>query len=160
MKTSIVVDISSPVPYLAKYWVSSYGPKCCRLVKLHDSLKCNISRNKLMMNFIFGVKINITFFYKLILLFWVFGTRHAPKYPKISLIILRYLQKRMKKSNISWNWLFCHSQACTKDPKQQVYNIFAKSQGKLEGWSWLSFYMCVVGHAKITQNRKFTILCN
>ena len=99
MKTSVVVDISSPVPYLAKCWVSSYGPKCCQHIKLHDSLKCNISRKKLMMNFIFGVKINIKFFCKLILLFWVFVTRHAPKYPKISLLILQYLQKSMKKSN-------------------------------------------------------------
>ena len=28
-----------------------------------------------------------------------------------------------------------HSQACPKDPKQQLYNIFAISQGKLEGWT-------------------------
>ena len=27
------------------------------------------------------------------------------------------------------------SQGCSKCPKQQVYNIFATSQGKCEGWS-------------------------
>ena len=29
-----------------------------------------------------------------------------------------------------------HSQACTKHPKQQVYNIFAISEGKFKRWSW------------------------
>ena len=28
------------------------------------------------------------------------------------------------------------SQACPKYPKQQVYNTFAISQGKREGWSY------------------------
>ena len=46
MKTDIVIDISSPVPYLAKYWFSSYGSKCCWPIKLQDSLKFNISRKK------------------------------------------------------------------------------------------------------------------
>ena len=27
MKTNIVVDISTPIPYLARLWVSSYGPE-------------------------------------------------------------------------------------------------------------------------------------
>ena len=30
-----------------------------------------------------------------------------------------------------------HSQTCPKYPKQQVYNIFAISQGKHKGWVWL-----------------------
>ena len=29
-----------------------------------------------------------------------------------------------------------HGQACPKHPKQQLYNIFAISQGKRKGWSW------------------------
>ena len=140
MKTSIVVDISSPVPYLAKYWVSSYGPKCCRLVKLHDSLKCNISREKSMMNFIFGVKINIKFFYKLILLFWVFGTRHAPKYPKISLLILQCFQKNMKKSNIFMKLTFLPGD------KHKILNKLI-----------VSLWVCIVRHAQKIQNNKFTI---
>ena len=46
MKTNIVIDISPPIPYLAKLWFLSYGPKYCRPVKLQDSLKYNISRKK------------------------------------------------------------------------------------------------------------------
>ena len=41
IKTNIVMDISSPIPYLVKFWISSYEP-----VKLQDSLKCNNSRKK------------------------------------------------------------------------------------------------------------------
>ena len=44
MGTNIVVDISPPIPYQAKFWFSSYGPKCCQPIKLQDSLKCNISK--------------------------------------------------------------------------------------------------------------------
>ena len=42
MKTNIVIDISPPIPYLTKFWVSRYGPKSCQLIKLHNSLKCNM----------------------------------------------------------------------------------------------------------------------
>ena len=38
METNVVVDISPPIPYLAKFWFSSYGPKCCQPIKLQDSL--------------------------------------------------------------------------------------------------------------------------
>ena len=41
MKTNVVGDISPPIPYLAKFWFSSYGPKCSQPIKLQDSLKCN-----------------------------------------------------------------------------------------------------------------------
>ena len=40
MQPNIVIDISLPILYLAKSWLSSYGPKCCRPIKLQDSLKC------------------------------------------------------------------------------------------------------------------------
>ena len=36
--------------------------------------------------------------------------------------------------------LCVYNQACPKYPKQQVYNIFAISQEKCEGWSW--FFAC------------------
>ena len=49
MKTNVVIDTSPPIPYLANFWFSSYGAKCCQAVKLQDSLKCNISRKKGMM---------------------------------------------------------------------------------------------------------------
>ena len=38
MKTNIVIDISPPMLYLAKFWFSVYRPKCCWPIKLQDSL--------------------------------------------------------------------------------------------------------------------------
>ena len=70
-KTNVVIDISSPVPYLAKLWFSSCGPKCCWPIKLQDSPKCNVSRKKGMMKLIFSMQINIKVFYELMLSFWV-----------------------------------------------------------------------------------------
>ena len=55
---NIVIDISSLVPYLGKFWFLSYGWKCCWPIKLQDSLKCNISRRKRMIKCIFGMQIN------------------------------------------------------------------------------------------------------
>ena len=77
METNISIDISPPIPYLAKFWFLSYGPKCCQPIKLQNSLKCNISKKKWMMKCIFGMQINIEIFYKLILSFWVCATRHV-----------------------------------------------------------------------------------
>ena len=71
LKTNIAIDISPPITYLAKFWILSYGPKCCWPIKFQDSLKWNISRKKWMMKFIFGMQINVELFYKLILSFWV-----------------------------------------------------------------------------------------
>ena len=42
MKTNII-DISPT--HMAKFWVSSYGPKCCQPIILQDSLECSIERN-------------------------------------------------------------------------------------------------------------------
>ena len=65
-----------------------------------------------------------------------------------------------------------HDQAYPKHPKQQLYNIFAISQGTRKGWSSffpadncqtflqsyaVIFFMCVARHAQITQNKKFAI---
>ena len=75
MKSNI--DISSPVPYLAKFWFSSFKSKSCWPIKLQDSLKCNISRKKRMMRSIFAMQINIELFYKLILSFLVCIGRHT-----------------------------------------------------------------------------------
>ena len=46
MKTNIVIDISPPFPYLARFWRLSYDPKCFWPIKLQDSLKCDISGKK------------------------------------------------------------------------------------------------------------------
>ena len=75
MKTNIVIDISPS--YLAKFWVSSYGPKCCQPVKLQDCLNCNILRKKWMRSLFFvSIEVNIKVFYKLIPSFWMSVTRH------------------------------------------------------------------------------------
>ena len=70
------------------------------------------------------------------------------KVPKISLHILKYLQKSMgleidflpadKHKNflqIDSITLGVHGQAWLKHPKQQLYNIFAISHGKRKGWN-------------------------
>ena len=77
MKTNIVTDTSPPIPYLAEFWVSSYETNGCQPIKLHGSLKWNISRKKWMMNFIFLMQVNMEVFYKLIPSFWVCVNRHA-----------------------------------------------------------------------------------
>ena len=44
MKLHTVIYASLLTPYLAKFWFSRYGPKCSQLIRLQDSVKCNISR--------------------------------------------------------------------------------------------------------------------
>ena len=46
-------------------------------IKLQDSSKCNTSRKRQMMKFIYCLQINIEVFYNLILSFWVFVASHA-----------------------------------------------------------------------------------
>ena len=87
MKTNIVIDISPT--YLAEFWVSSYGPKCCQPIVLQDSLKRNIVRKKWMMKLIFCILINIEAFCKVMLSLWVsVKIAGMPKLPKISLHII------------------------------------------------------------------------
>ena len=73
MKTNIVID--NLPPHLTKFWVLSYGSKCCHPINLQDSLNCNILGKKWMMKFIFCMQIKIEVFYKLILSLWVRVTR-------------------------------------------------------------------------------------
>ena len=148
MKANITIDISLPIPYLGEFWFSSYGRKCCKPIKLQDSLKCNMSRKKLMMKFIFGMQMNIEVFYKLILSYLVCVTRHAQgsQNKKCACLCNIYLQKRMcdevdflsedkykgfpQADSIT---LGVYSQVCLKHPKQQGYNIFAIFQRNREG---------------------------
>ena len=76
MKTSIV-NISPPISCLAKFCFLNNWPNCCLPIKLQNSLKYNISRKKWMIKLIFDMQINIKVFYKFILSFWVFATRHV-----------------------------------------------------------------------------------
>ena len=104
---------------------------------------------KWMMNFIFGIQINIEVFCKLILSFWLCITRHAQssqnKFRYLSSIsrkawgmklIFLPTDKHKNVLQIDSTTLVVHSRACSKCLKQQVYNIFALSQGKHKGWSW------------------------
>ena len=90
MRSNIVISISPPIPCLPKFWFLSYGSKCCWPIKLQGCLICNISREKRMMQFIFGMQMNIAELYKLILSFWL-EYPVMPKIPKTR----TYLQKNM-----------------------------------------------------------------
>ena len=39
MKANVVIDISSPILYMAKFWFTSCGAKYCQPIKLQDPLK-------------------------------------------------------------------------------------------------------------------------
>ena len=60
----IVINISPAIPYLEKFWFLSYKPKYYWPIKLQYSLKCSISRKRIM-KFIFGMLMNMEVFYKL-----------------------------------------------------------------------------------------------
>ena len=141
---NVAIDISPPIPYLVNLWVSSYGPKCCQPIKLQDSSKCNTSRKKWMMNCIFGMQIDIEIFYELIQSFYVCVIRHARstqskftyfsnisrKAWEINLIFCLQINRNfLQPDSITLDVL---SQACPKYSKQQVYNIFAISQGNVK----------------------------
>ena len=68
MKTNIVIDISSPIPYLTNFWFLSYEPKCCWPVKLKNSLTnlmflCNIFKKVLQLLLCSIVMQNIQIYY-------------------------------------------------------------------------------------------------
>ena len=128
METNIVVDISLPIPYLAKFWFSINGPKCCLPIKLQDFFKCNISRKKWMMKYIFGMQIKIEVLYKLILSLWVCATRLSQSTHNKFAYICNISTKSWR-----WSWFFC-LQINTK-----------------------VLWFCVARHAQSTQRNKFTI---
>ena len=133
MKTNIGNDISQPIQYLTKFWVSCYGPKCCQPIKSHDSLKCNIS----MISFIFGMQINIEIFYKLILSFWVCVTRHAQSTQNKFAYLAIYLKKHGGEE-VKWN-------LCLQINTKIFYKLIE------------SLWVCIARHAQSTENNKFTI---
>ena len=115
METNIVVDISTPDPYLAKFWFSGYWPRCCQPIKLQDSLKCNISRKKWMMKLIFGMQIYIEVFYKLILSFWVCAISPEKHGSEVDFLPANKHESFLQVDSIA---LGLRSQACPKCPKQ------------------------------------------
>ena len=88
MKNLIAISISAKTPYLVKLWVKIQDSNCrilssvisclvSRPIKLHDSLKGNISRRKPGMELMFCMQININVFYELAQSFVVGLVRHA-----------------------------------------------------------------------------------
>ena len=130
METSIVTDISPPITYLVKIR--------CWPIKLQDSLKCNISRKKLIMKFIFGMQKNIKIFYRLILSFWVCLTRHAQSIQNKKFAYISNISRKTGRMKL----IFC-------------LQINIKDFFKLI----LSFEVSVDRHNRITWNNKFSI-CN
>ena len=104
MKSNTVIDILSPIPYLAKFCFSSYGPRYYWPIKLQDSLKFNISRRKWMMKFIFSTQINIKVFYKLILSFLSVHSQAFSKIPKIASLQCPY---NISKKKLKMKLIFC-----------------------------------------------------
>ena len=148
METIIVIYISPT--NVGKFWVSSYGPKCCQPIKLQDSLKCNIIRKKRMMKFIFFcMQINIEVFCKMILSFWVSLTSHSQstqnkfvylcnisiKTCGIKLIFRLQINTEVFYKMIVSRWV-CLARQTQSTKNKPVYNIFVISQGKHEGWRW------------------------
>ena len=146
MKT-IIFDISPPITYLAEFCFSKYGQKCCWPIELQDSLKCNISRQKWMIKFIFGMQRKIEILYKLILKFWMFVSRHAQssqnkKFAYLCNISTKNIRLKVEvfflpadkyESFLQGDTILdVYNQAYPKYPKQQVCNIFAISKGNWE----------------------------
>ena len=102
METNIAVDISPPVLCLEIFWFLGWKPKYCQPIKLQDSLKCNNSGKKGMIKFIFGMMINVELFYKLILSFYVWATRHAQSTQNKKFAYLCNISRKAW----GWNWFF------------------------------------------------------
>ena len=124
--------------YLAKFCFFSYGPKCCQPIKLQDSWKCNISRKKGMMKFIFVIQINIKVFYQLMLPFLVCIARLVQSTQNKKFAYLCNISRK----TWGFKWFFC-LQINTK--------VFYKMI--------LSFWVCAIRVTQSTQNNKFSI-CN
>ena len=102
-----------------------------------------------MINFIFGMQMNIEAFYNLILTFWLCITRHTQSTQNkfaylcsisrkawvMKLIFFFFLPPDKDKNSLQIDSITSgvHSQTSLKYPKQQVYNLFRISQGKHKG---------------------------
>ena len=134
METKIVVDISPQISYLAKFWFSSYGSKCCQPIKLQGFLKCNISKKKWMMKFIFGLQINIEVFYRL---YYHFGFVQLgmPKVPKMRSLDIFAITPEKR----------CEVVFCMQMNAKVFYKLI------------VSLWVFLASHSQSTQNNKFTI---
>ena len=132
----LVIDILPT--HLAKFWVSSYGSKCCQPIKLQDSLKCNIVRKKWIMKFIFCMQINIEVFSKTTLSFCVSVTRHVQstqnKFAYLCNISIKAWEMKL---------IFC---------LQINLKVFYKMI--------VSLWVCIARQAQSSKNNQFTISFN
>ena len=129
----IVINISPAIPYLEKFWFLSYKPKYYWPIKLEYSLKCSISRKRIM-KFILGMQMNMEVFYKVMSSRVECAQLGMLKVPKKDICVsLQYLQN-MKVYQQAKIWkllilgtlgflqnnsvtLSVRSQACPKYPK-------------------------------------------
>ena len=116
-----------------KFWFLSYRPKCCSSIILQDFLKCNISRKKGMIKFIYGIEISIETIW-----YCHFGCA-LPDSLKVPRTWHAHLCNISKKHGW-WSCFFC-------------LHINTKFFCKLA----VSFWVCVVRHTQSTQINKFAI---
>ena len=127
-----------PILYIAKFWFSSYWSKCCQSIKLQDSLKCNISRKKWMIKYIFNIYLNYIF-YKLILSFWGCVTRHVQSIQNKKFAYLCNISKKSMGMKL----------------------IFFLKINMEVFYKWIvSIWLCLARHAGSTRSNKLAILCN
>ena len=168
--------------HLFHIWQNS-SSWCCQPIKLQGSLKCNISRKKGMMKFVFCIQINIKVLCKVIQSFWVCATRHARSTQNKKFAYLCNISSKVREMKL----IFCLQintkvfyklivllLACLARHAQSTQNNkLTISQEKCEGWAWSFAYIlmskvssncyyhfrlvCVSRHAQITQNNKFAI---
>ena len=106
---------------------------CCQPIKLQDSLKCNISRKKSIMNCVFCMHINIIVLYKLILSFWVCATRHAQSIQTKFAYLCNIFSKAWKMKLIF----------CLQINRKVFYKLI------------VSLWACLARYAQSTQKNKF-----
>ena len=130
MKTSIVIIIWPPIPYLAKFWFSS-SQKCCQNAKMllanqiAGIFKMKYLNQKVngMVKFIFGMQ-KFEVFYKLILSFWVSITRFSQSTQNkkfgdvVDFLPVDKFESFLQVNSIT---LGVHSQACPNYQKHQVW---------------------------------------
>ena len=93
-----------------------------------------------MMNFIFGMQINIEVFYKLILSFWLYITRHAQGTQNNKLAYLCIISRNWLYEIAVWNWFFADK-----------HKYFLQVDSTLWVWVYIAW------HVQTTENIKFTI---
>ena len=136
MKNYLNIYTSPQISSLTKFWFSNYGPKFSQPIRLQDSLKCNISREK------WGIKLtykNQTLFQVVaifcLFLWWRF--RGITKVPKI--ISLQYLSK-ISEERWSINLILC-----MKIDIKAFYKLIP------------SLFLTISRHPQSTKNNKFAI---